>query len=216
MLRISTAGGRGFATIDRVASIPFVIGIAQSMTTTCGSSCRASAIACAPSLASPITSIAGSSSSMRRKPRRTSAWSSTRSTVILGGTAPLLRTRQRYLQAHQRAPFARPCELDGAAGQRRPLAHRRQAKTASACGRRNPRAVILDLEFEAGGGCAKPDPGLSRSGMSRHVVERFLKDPVYVRRDRRVHGQRGTRAVVGDVDSGLAFDARQVPLYRAV
>src|SRR5216683_15210 len=60
-------------------------GIAQSITITFGRSSSASLIAWTPSPASPATVISGSSSRMRRNPRRTREWSSTSKTEILSG-----------------------------------------------------------------------------------------------------------------------------------
>ena len=64
------AGAMFFTARFLLSLIP---GIAQSITTTRGFSAAASAIASAPSDASPTTAMSGSSSSMRRKPRRTRA-----------------------------------------------------------------------------------------------------------------------------------------------
>src|SRR6202043_1058257 len=59
--------------------------MAQSMTITFGRSSSASLMAWRPSPASPATVISGSSSRMRRNPRRTREWSSTNRTEILSG-----------------------------------------------------------------------------------------------------------------------------------
>ena len=57
----------------RSASMPLNSGKAISITATAGRSSRANRTASSPSLASPTTLISGSSSSMRRNPRRTRA-----------------------------------------------------------------------------------------------------------------------------------------------
>src|SRR6185437_9407731 len=64
--------------------------MAQSITTTLGLSSLARRTASVPSAASPVTSISGSSSRMRRNPRRTRLWSSTSKTEILSGMRLLL------------------------------------------------------------------------------------------------------------------------------
>ena len=61
-----------------------------SMTTICGFSLDVSSTASRPFPASPTTSMSGSSSSNRRKPRRTRAWSSTTNTVITLPGEPLM------------------------------------------------------------------------------------------------------------------------------
>jgi hypothetical protein len=66
--------------ISIVACSPLISGIAMSITTTSGSVFLTSAMASVPLLASPTTVSSGSSSRMRRKPWRTRAWSSTRTT----------------------------------------------------------------------------------------------------------------------------------------
>ncbi len=73
MLSIRTAVSGANSRICLVASIPSTNGIARSITTTRGLSCRTSWTASRPLLASPTTQTAGSSSSSRRRPLRRSA-----------------------------------------------------------------------------------------------------------------------------------------------
>ena len=75
-------------TMRPVASRPSILGIWTSISTTSGRSCRVTATAWSPSLASPTTSMSSSASRIIRKPARTSAWSSTSTTVIGHCTAP--------------------------------------------------------------------------------------------------------------------------------
>ena len=67
----------------RVASIPSMVGIRTSISTTCGRSRSASVTASSPFDASPTTSMSSCASRIMRKPARTSAWSSTISTRTL-------------------------------------------------------------------------------------------------------------------------------------
>src|SRR5439155_636476 len=68
--------------IWRVASMPFSSGRAMSMTTTFGWMRCASSVAVRPSPASPTISISSSDSRSRRRPCRTTVWSSTKRTLI--------------------------------------------------------------------------------------------------------------------------------------
>ena len=86
------------------------------------------------------------------------------------------------LEAHQRAAVVRRQELDRAAEQLRPLAHRHQAEAPPRAVRLEARAVILDLELESGRIAPQPDPGLVSLRMPRHVVQRLLQHAVDVDR----------------------------------
>src|SRR6266478_809054 len=113
MLSISTVASGIFARIRRVASIPLTPGSAQSITTTFGFNSSASRTASSPSLASPTTEIAASSSNMRRNPLRTSARSFRRLRVSIPAKClPQARHARafqpaRYLGA--RRPEKIPC-----------------------------------------------------------------------------------------------------------
>lgn len=76
-----TAASSGSALIMRVAASPSVPGIRMSIRTTSGRVRRASSTACAPSEASPTTSMSGSESTSTLKALRRSAWSSASSTL---------------------------------------------------------------------------------------------------------------------------------------
>src|SRR4051794_40739828 len=147
MLSISTNVSGRDSTISRAAVRPLTPGRAQSISTTLGRSSRASFTASAPSLASPATRMSGASSSRRRKPRRTSAWSSTSKTEILAGICEL-QTTARDLEPYQRAARIGLCEFDGSAQQLRTFTHRDQTYPMVIVAPDEPTAVILDFQFQ--------------------------------------------------------------------
>src|SRR5690349_9608550 len=84
---MSTAASGTFSVSCFVASRPSMPGMRTSMITTFGRRRSASAMADAPSPASPITRMCGARESDRRRPSRTTSWSSTMRQVISGGWA---------------------------------------------------------------------------------------------------------------------------------
>ena len=72
-MRIRTRAGGSPAVSRRVASIPSIVGIRTSITTTSGRVVANQRIASSPSMASPTTSMSSSASRIMRKPPRMSA-----------------------------------------------------------------------------------------------------------------------------------------------
>src|SRR2546423_12594520 len=82
---MSTAVSGTFSVRILVASSPSIPGMRTSMITTSGLRRSVSATAVAPSEASPTTRMCGARESDRRRPSRTTSWSSTIKQVIAGG-----------------------------------------------------------------------------------------------------------------------------------
>src|SRR6185437_16930535 len=184
--------------------------MAQSITTTCGPRSRASRIASAPSPASPTTVIFFSSSSRRRIPLRTSAWSSTSRTEILA--AFFIQPLPRYPQPYKRSAAGRRGKLNSAAQEFRPLAHPNQPDAALSVRRPNADAVVLDVHFQRFLEEAQADQCCLRPGVTRHVVESLLHHTVNVNAGTARHWIRVPGLLVGDAHPGLAFHGGNVPV----
>ncbi|RPK78645.1 hypothetical protein EES47_30170 [Streptomyces sp. ADI98-12] len=104
----STRAAGCSAAIRRVASIPSMPGIRTSMTTTSGARAATCSSATLPSAASPTTARSGSESIASRNPMRSSAWSSTSRTVIIGGPPPRPYRTPCRGTATSPAPASRP------------------------------------------------------------------------------------------------------------
>src|ERR1700732_1931702 len=111
-------------------------------------------MASAPSAASPVTTMSGSSSRMRRKPRRTRLGSSTNRTEILFAMRLLLVSQSiSYLfsrngQADQSAGRQRPGKLDDATQQFRALPHCHEADPLLRRLRDKALAMILHFQLQ--------------------------------------------------------------------
>src|SRR5437763_8049105 len=145
------------------------------MSTTSGFSRSAAATASRPSAASPATSMPTWSSRKRRRPSRTTAWSSTTSTRIGSAT--------RHLQPHRRAGAGRGADHERAAEALCALLHRREAEPPRAQlrrGRLEAHAVVLHLEHDTAveGRHAHGDP--ARVGVAYGVLDRLLRDPQHL------------------------------------
>ena len=81
-MKISTFDSGTRSVRSFVASSPSMPGMRTSMITTSGLRRSASSTADAPSAASPTTRMCGARESERRRPSRTTSWSSTISVVI--------------------------------------------------------------------------------------------------------------------------------------
>ena len=148
-------------------------GIEMSSTARSTSSCSPRSTASAPSPASATTRRSGSPSSTRRRPRRTTAWSS----------ASMIRVwRRRHAAGSSRVTRAPPSglapSLQRAADQHRALAHPAHAaalarrRAGSPCRRRRPPAA---------GGRRRARAGPRRAcaaGVARDVRQRLLGDAV--------------------------------------
>ena len=86
-MTIRALGAASF--MARAASMPLVLGMRMSISTTSGRTSPARATASAPSLAWPTSSMSGSSTRTISRPRRKSAWSSAISTRIGSEDFPL-------------------------------------------------------------------------------------------------------------------------------
>src|SRR5215470_1505363 len=150
MLSIKMAASGYFSLICRVASMPLSSGMAQSITVTRGRRLQASCTASWPSLASPTTEISSSSSSIRRKPRRTRAWSSTSRTVILC-VGMALHFFTGNLKADEGAALHPRRNHDCPADKLRSLSHGNQPDSTLDLAVNEAAAMILDFEREGVG-----------------------------------------------------------------
>src|ERR1035441_5678070 len=101
MLRITTPTREFAARMRRVASMPFMLGIARSITTTSGASLSANRTLSRPSAASATTVISVSRSSMARRPSRTTVWSSANKIRIGVMSVPLVQFGHRQYRVNQ-------------------------------------------------------------------------------------------------------------------
>ena len=205
MLSIRTAAVESRARICRVATRPLVPGIAQSMTMTAGLSEAARAIASSPLLASPTTSIDGSSSSIRRNPRRTRLWSSASRTVILSAM------RNRHAKANDGSPFLGTVELERASDQFGALAHRDQAQPTAGGRAAESFSMVFDFELQGIGCEAQAHPRLLRPGMPRDVVQGFLQHAVDMNGHGAVDGRRRTRTFIRYGNTQLPLQRGEIP-----
>src|SRR5262245_36310253 len=104
------------------------------MMITVGFSSFANFTASTPSPASPTTVMSGSSSRIRRKPRRTRLWSSTSRTEIF--SAMQFHFLFRYRQPHARSPLRGLYEFDLSVEQLGAFTHRDQPDSI-------PRKILL-------------------------------------------------------------------------
>src|SRR5262249_15381115 len=211
MLSINTSVSGAICRICRVACNPLIPGRAQSITITCGFSDRASLTASSPSAASPTTLISGSSSSMRRKPRRTRLWSSTNRIEIFS-SGMRLQSLPRDRQFHQRPTLRWPLEFNLPSEQLGPFSHRNQPNSLAGLNCRKPRTVVLNFELQVLRSKQQPDPGFLRARVANDVVQSFLQYAINVDRSVSIYGKRRTGFFVGYANSRLSFHHRQVPL----
>src|SRR3954466_14842630 len=167
---------------------PDVPGIAQSITTTCGLSDAASFTASSPSLASPTTVTAGSSSNSRRNPRRTSVWSSARRTVILFAMCVLAFDWNS--QPDERPSARRLEKLERATQHLRSFPHRNDPQAASIGSRGRSFAVVFYVQLDHVTLRAESHPCLCDPRVPGHVVQRLLHDAVDMNGRSRIHGNR--------------------------
>src|SRR5579859_2580990 len=209
-IRIKLAGRA--ARIWRVASRPLRWGKAESIKITCGFSAPARRTASSPSLASPTTEMSGSSSSIRRKPRRTRAWSSTSRTVVLSGMSA--HSRFRHSQADQRSACGGPHEFNRAAEEIRAFAHRNQPDTGLCSAANKSRAVIFHVQFQRFGQKAQANPCLPRSGMPCHIIQSFLQHAVNVDGRGAIQWKWSAGFFVTYRDTRLLFHGGNIPIHR--
>src|SRR5208283_5716474 len=103
---------------------------------------------------------------------RTSAWSSTSRTLNL---FPMrLRLFPWDVNLHQRASAREWGHFQRAAEYFRAFPHGHQSNAGVARWRRESLAAILHFQLQTGRQKAQTDPGFSRGGMPRHIIERLL------------------------------------------
>src|SRR3972149_2147780 len=162
------------ALIMRVASTPLQTGMLMSMSTTSGFAVRARSSACAPSEASPTTSMSSSSSRRARRPFLQRSWSST-SKILTG--AMVVRLRCGKIDLHLCAATGTRLDLEPAAHGFYALLHDAHAE-AMAVGPNERRieslTVVLDVDVDLAVAAADADPGLVGVGVRAHVGEAFL------------------------------------------
>src|SRR6185437_8673342 len=180
MLSISTLVSGSASRIRLVAIAPFMLGSAKSMTTTFGRSCFAASTASNPSLDSPSTRMPGSSSSIRRNPRRTRLWSSTSSTLISVGCMYLHFTIRRG-SAHERSARVPAKEFNFSIHQIGAFPHGNQSKTMRSFFRISD-PFVLNLNHNHTLIEPQPDAGPRRFRVTHHVAERLLHHAVKVYR----------------------------------
>src|SRR5262249_51414227 len=133
--------------IRAVATAPFMLGRAKSITTTLGCSLATCWTASWPSLASPTIEIPGSSSSIRRNPRRTRWWSSTSNTEMSDTCVRLLRD-DRHGQPHNCAAAFAGNQFEPPMYQLGALAHRNQSHAAGVLGFAEADAVVFHFQHD--------------------------------------------------------------------
>src|SRR5215469_10584086 len=190
MLRIMILISGSRLRIWDVASTPFSIGMAMSITTILGRSSAARRTASRPSEASPTTETSGDFSSSARRPWRTIPWSSainTRKFMLL------LRDRQQDRNAC--APARLRFDVQSSSDLAYTLLHAEQPKAAPPrFPAVKPDSVILDNRPDIAGMPVNGHLDLLRIGMPTGICERLLHDPV----DTRAHIVRYGIGVAGD------------------
>src|SRR3954454_12324043 len=157
---------------SRIAPTPSSFGITRSMRITSGVSSSASGSASSPSPASPTTSRPSCNSRNVRSPSRTTAWSSTISTLI-GSSA------NRRLQLHGGPLAALGLDLDPRADPLRPLLHRREPQPSRAqigSVGVEAHAVVGHLEEHVAVLLRKSHMYVARLRVSQGVLQSLLRD----------------------------------------
>src|ERR1035438_1699131 len=149
--------------------------------------------------------MSGSSSSMRRKPRRTSWWSSTRRTEILGFDTRLLR-RQRHREPNQCAASLPIQKLQPAMHQIGPLTHGNQAHAVGLSDVPEPHAMVFHFEHDRIGLVSQANRGVSRFRMPRQIVQRLLQNAEQVNGYLLIDRCRCAQCLVSDFDSRLLLE----------
>src|ERR1035441_743447 len=213
ILRIRMAVSGAVRRMWRAATAPFMLGMAKSMTTTFGRSSAASCTAWCPSSASPTTVIAGSSSSIRRKPRRTRLWSSTSRTEICGSVMGLLNSCG-HGEPDQRAARCEVLQVQKAVHQPGALAHGDQAHAVSVrAGEAN--AAIFHFEHDGLRQIAQAHRRPVGMRMLGDIVQRLLHDAVEVDGDGAVEFARRAGLLVVYLNARLFLVAGQILIHRA-
>ena len=210
--------------ISSVASIPSIPGMRRSITITSGRRRSARETAVSPSAASPTTRMCGERSRARRRPSRTTSWSSARRTVISGVSATRrfygCRSDEGELRRTGRRPErqASRCSHARARAQRTWSRRRRDlvARQVAAAARRvlvagallgpvaGERIEEVLARARAGGGGRSPRCGAPRP--ARAACDRLgellgpVREPGQDRRDRDVRADAGVDEPADDLE----------------
>src|SRR5262249_14787524 len=159
------------------ASMPFMMGMARSITTTSGASVSAMRSVSRPSAASAMTIMSDSRSSMARMPSRTTVWSSA-SNIRIGFMA-LFSIQFGYRQDRLHGCAAAGLGADIQAPSQTPdaLFHTEDAKAAYETGVKTG-SVILHGNVDGIALFAHSHFHSSRTGMADGIVHRLLDQTV--------------------------------------
>src|SRR5439155_26694808 len=149
---------------------------------------------------------------MRRKPRRTRAWSSTRSTETL--------SRMRYQlfsghsQSNQHAALRWTSELDPACEQFCPFPHRHQSDPLSSFLHLESGTVIFNLNFQRFRQKSETYPRFIGARMPGNIVKCFLQYSIHVDCRIPINANWFTSFFIGYVKTLLSFHHQQLPVER--
>src|SRR5260370_6501967 len=180
MLRITTPTREFAARMRRVASMPFMFGIARSITPTSGASVSASRMLSRPSAASATTVISLSRSSRARRPSRTTVWSSANKIRIAFMSIPLVQFGHRQDGVNQGASPRLRTDLETSTQPAYPLFHAQQAKAAHES-RIETGAVILHGDVHLLAVLSNRYFDGPRIGVAHGIVHRLLHQTVDAR-----------------------------------
>src|SRR5436190_1583621 len=173
MLRIRILHSGQFSAIRRVASTPFILGLAISMLTRLGLRSRASLTVSSPLPASPITSISGCWFRISLNPCRTTAWSSANR---IRNFRDIRRLFVGNLYGNLHASAGAGLHVDPSAGRSGARSHADQAETGMICFLHNSPAVVGNGEPEHAFGRDELYLYLGGLRMTGNVSQRFLGD----------------------------------------
>ena len=181
MVSMSTRAAGSSSVMRRVASMPSIVGMRTSITTTSGCSRSNPRTASAPSMASPTTSMSGSASRIMRKPPRISAWSSAISTPIGRGagalTTPTPPRGEAALAPRTRRRAWRRSRASRRRGRRVP-AYRCRPCPSPVAPAASAASVVGHLDHEGVVAPVEQHPRMRAAGVLHDVGERFLHDAV--------------------------------------
>src|SRR4029077_6262778 len=154
--------------------------------------------------------MSGSSSNMRRNPRRTRLWSSTSNTVIFFaiGLHPFSRNRQMQ----ECSAFGRMREHELSTHQFRAFAHRHQTNPLAGGALSESYSMIFYFEFKRGGKETQPYPRPLDPRMPCHIVQRFLQHAVNVHTGGAIHWKGRSLFFIGYGNSGLPLNGGDIPV----
>src|SRR5271165_2186611 len=180
MLNTTIAAPGTEARMRCAASIPFRFGMAMSSTTTSGRDASAASTACLPSEASATTLNSGCPSSSRRKPRRTTVWSSAnRMRIFLSLAASKFSFSvhftpgERQFHGEQGSATGRRMDVASAAQAGHALLDSQQTHALALLELEAP-AIVLDGKLEPVRLFLHPDANGLGLRVARAVVQRLL------------------------------------------